>query len=244
MENGYRISQKDLNDFYESYKTNENIKINIEDKYELDLKKFLKSEKKLDGDELVNLFFPDNEYYDIFISHSHSEANKASVLANFLEKLGLKVFLDSKIWKSADSLLKEIDYEYCYNKESRLYDYDKRNFSTSHVHLLLASAIGNVINNSKIFIFLESSSSIRLDENSSTFVNSPWIYQELKYFEIIMKNKAILYAEFEKFGVENSLEIERNVDLNKLLRYLKKETLESFTSKGKTEILNILIKKR
>lgn len=84
------------------------------------LERFLKPENGIiDGNALKELIFPtgvnqDFPDFDVFISHSHNDAQDAERLAEVLKhKYGKTPFLDKYIWSSADGLLRKIDEEYC-----------------------------------------------------------------------------------------------------------------------------------
>lgn len=89
---------------------------------------------------------------------------EAVVLATWIEKHypNQTCFIDSFAWGSADQLLKEIDNKYCWKKHSKTYDYQKRNFMTSPVHAFLSTSLLDIIESSKICIFIESQESVSL----------------------------------------------------------------------------------
>nr|MBK7064154.1 hypothetical protein [Deltaproteobacteria bacterium] len=58
---------------------------------------------------------------------------------------GLTAFVDSSVWGDANELLAEIDNRFCWSDDRRTYDYRKRNNSTSHVHMMLATALSVMI---------------------------------------------------------------------------------------------------
>lgn len=128
---------------------------------------------------------------DIFLSHSHKDVELANNFAQFLdEKLGLKTFIDSQAWGYADQLLKQIDKDYCYQSESNTYDYDKRNISTTHVHMILSMALTEMINKTECVMFLNTPNSIVL-EDEMNITNSPWIYNELVITKLIKKHNPL-----------------------------------------------------
>lgn len=146
----------------------------------------------IDGDKVKDLIFPtDGEYFpsfDVFISHSHNDTDKAERLADYLrENCGKQPFLDNYVWSSADSLLNEIDRIWCRNADGKFFNYQKRNFSSSHVHTMLSMAIFEMIARCESFIFIESNDSIdyRALKKNNTRTQSPWIYQELQYAEML-----------------------------------------------------------
>ncbi|MEG1312906.1 MAG: hypothetical protein RSD40_01190 [Bacilli bacterium] len=145
----------------------------------------------LDGSEITKEWFP-QENWDVFISHSHNDKDLAIHLAAWLQRtFDLKVFVDSFIWGSADELLIAIDNEYCVLREEKnnvTYNYDKRNFSTSHVHMMLSGALSDVIYNTECIIFLNTPNSININGLEDKETNSPWIYNEIKITSIVEKH--------------------------------------------------------
>ena len=152
------------------------------------LKEYIRGKDDIiDGSKLQSIWFPtDNKsfMYDIFISHSHEDSESAQLLASWLEKsCGLRCFLDAAVWQSADLLLKEIDEDYCIEKNTKNYNYQKRNFSTSHVHAMLTMAIMDIMDRTECSIFIKSSQSIKLEEAINTKTLSPWLYLELSFMK-------------------------------------------------------------
>lgn len=151
-------------------------------------KEILKSSTMADGTIngaiLSALNFPLQQHYDVFISYSHDDEETAKVLFLLLTRANISCFLDSTIWHSADTLLKEIDDRYSLSSGSILdakYDYTKRNYSTSHVHAMLSMAMLEAIDRSDLCIFLKSENSISLKEGIEQGTLSPWIYEEQQY---------------------------------------------------------------
>lgn len=157
------------------------------------LKELLKPDDngKIDGNAVKNVIFPTDgdrfPKFDVFISHSHNDIEYAETLAQYLRTKGKTPFLDNYVWSSADGLLMQIDNKYCLNKDESFYLYDKRNFSTSHVHSMLSMAILEMIARCELFIFIESEKSIDYaklrDKGNKT--QSPWLYQELQYVRML-----------------------------------------------------------
>ncbi len=125
---------------------------------------------------------------DIFISHSHSDISKVKAFAGWLhERFGLEAFIDSCSWGYCDDLLNKIDKKYCYKPETDTYNYNLRNYTTSHVHMMLSTALTEMIDKTECIIFFNTPNSISLateldkikkkDKKHATI--SPWIYHEL-----------------------------------------------------------------
>ncbi|WP_425218985.1 hypothetical protein [Ralstonia solanacearum] len=127
---------------------------------------------------------------DVFISHSHADETLAVAIAAALEdKLELKCFVDSCVWGNSEVLLKEIDNKYCVHSNGTSYDYDQRNRSTSHVHMMLQGALAKMIARTECVIFLNTPKSmVTKDElENETRTGSPWIYTEVLTTKLIEK---------------------------------------------------------
>ncbi|MFV1848460.1 hypothetical protein ACNJRW_19935 [Stenotrophomonas maltophilia] len=151
---------------------------------------YLSDDGSLDAKELSKAWFPAIKA-DVFISHSHNDEAKALRLAGWLEQhFGLNSFIDSTVWNSADALLKKIDDKYCMQENRTSYDYDKRNLSTSHVHMMLAMAITEMIDRCECLFFLNTPASITPGKTiNEAKTSSPWIYAEIAISKTIQKKQ-------------------------------------------------------
>ncbi|MGL5262686.1 MAG: hypothetical protein ACRC9P_09930, partial [Bacteroides sp.] len=110
-------------------------------------------------------------------------------LAGWLKNtFGLTVFIDSCVWGHSNDLLKEIDTNYCYQSESKVYNYQKRNYSTSHVHMMLSVALTQMIYNTECLFFLNTPNSIT-PKSIISQSESPWIYSEIATTRLIKLRK-------------------------------------------------------
>lgn len=127
----------------------------------------------------------------VFISHSHKDESLALGLAGYLQSLGLIPFIDSMIWGDSSQLLRRIDNQHCRSDDdSKYFDYAKRNYSTSHVHMMLASALAEMIDRTDAVIFLNTPNSIDIESAAApgdAVTASPWIYHELATSRIVRK---------------------------------------------------------
>lgn len=157
--------------FYESYKN----------KLRCNLENFVNSNGIIDGNKLQMSWFPTFLNFDVFLSHSHNEEKRAIALAGFLKKkLNLTTFIDSCLWGYIDDLLYKIDCKYCLQEDNKYFNYKKRNFSTSHVHMMLSTAISTMIDKCECLFFLNTPNTILLEDNiNNQQISSPWIYNEL-----------------------------------------------------------------
>ncbi len=181
-----------------------------------ELRRLVKGESGIiDGKSLRNFVFPiDN--YDVFISHSHDDLEKAKQFAAWLkEKYEYSVFLDSFVWNSADSLLQEIDNLYC-KQRNGLYNYHKRNYSTAHIHTMLSMSIMEIIKQSQVGILIDSHHSINLKKlrnSAQAKTLSPWIYQEIMFMRQFANPKSST-REFCSESINEDLQIAHTVDLS------------------------------
>jgi hypothetical protein len=124
---------------------------------------------------------------DIFISHAHSDERTVIVFSELLKEcLGLTSFIDSCVWGYASDLLRIIDDEYCWNSRSETYNYTKRNFSTSHVHMMLSTALLMMIDNCECVFFIDTPNSVNTKDVIKRTI-SPWIYSEINISRLIKR---------------------------------------------------------
>lgn len=150
------------------------------------LAQYITEDGIINGTELKNHWFSITKK-DVFISHSHDDIYKVIAFAGWLhEAFGLEAFIDSCSWGYCDNLLNKIDKRYCYKSKTNTYDYDMRNYTTSHVHMMLSTALTEMIYNTECIIFFNTPQSInmaseldKIKKNSKQSTISPWIYHEL-----------------------------------------------------------------
>lgn len=186
----------------------------------------------LNGNRIQQDWFP-LILCDVFISHSHADEDKAHGLAGWLSsEFGIKAFVDSTVWGYADTLLKEIDNRYCRTEDKLHYDYNLRNGSTSHVHLMLSMALAKMIERTECLFFLNPSSITT--EESINRTRSPWIYYEIgisallrqKEPRLVRNNEIIKAFSYIRENLEIEYELDaqhlREIDNMTLIRWLQK----------------------
>lgn len=170
-----------------SLETGRSIKKITNDSVKKSLDSFLLNNGSLDGTKIIEEWFPEIKSH-IFLSHSHKDEEKALIIAGLLyEKFKIWTFIDSTVWGYSNDLLKKIDDLYCLNSDGLNYNYDKRNYSTVHVNLMLSTALNKMIDNSECLLFLNSPNSISTSTEISQKTNSPWIFSEIATTKIIRK---------------------------------------------------------
>lgn len=126
-------------------------------------------ELHVDGDAVKNIWFPINNKYKVFISHSHNDNNIAGSLAKEIEdKFGVSCFVDGAVW------LFYKDLADCFANRYKCYDVDK---IRENVYMLLVQSLFEVLINSEYFFFIETSNSIDYSNDNVTY--SPWLFFEL-----------------------------------------------------------------
>ncbi|MDR1962670.1 MAG: hypothetical protein LBQ50_02710 [Planctomycetaceae bacterium] len=139
----------------------------------------------IDGTQLQNNWFPQINA-DVFISHSHQDLELATNFAAWLNGcFNLNSFIDSAVWGYANDLLKMIDDKLCYNNIMEVYDYNKRNYSTAHVHSMLSNALMQMIDKTECLFFLNTSNSVSVSDTVQNKTESPWLYLELSASQFI-----------------------------------------------------------
>jgi hypothetical protein len=175
----------DVKSIEEYYSAGE--KLYLKDKAQVgqSLSKFILSDNSLDGGAIQSAWFPQVEA-QIFISHSHEDQIFAIALAGWLwNKFKLKAFVDSCIWGHASDLIRIIDNKYCL-RPTGIYSYAKRNISTSHVHMMLSSALAIMLDRTECLFFINTPQSIK-PYRGIPKTESPWIYSEIVLTQIIEK---------------------------------------------------------
>jgi hypothetical protein len=190
MFSGFNLSAIDLSEELRGYYQKGTAHFErYKNRVEANLNKYICENGSLSGTEIQKDWFPEVNA-DIFLSHSHKDEETVIALAGWLnEKFGLKEFIDSCIWGYAPDLLKILDDEFCVSERGgrhTIYNYEKRNYSTSHVYMMLSIALSKMIDKAESLFFYNTPSSITtessIDEGST---NSPWIYHELQTSTLI-----------------------------------------------------------
>lgn len=207
----YRIDVNVLNEIGDKFKKTKKerlLNVNVEGK------------DVLKADELRKAFFNTEDKYDIFISYSYKDKDSALKLAGVIESLSKKkVFCDCAEWGDYRELLKKIDKEFCKHSNGTSYDYDKRNNSTAHIHMLLASSLFQIITRVDTVIFITSNNlSIEKDINKGYLdeeTTSPWIYFEYLLADSLKPKTVMAYdSKNESIQLSRDLRVNHKVDIS------------------------------
>ena len=139
---------------------------------------------------------------------------------------------------------------------SNLYDYEKRNSSTAHVHAMLSIALMEMIEQCECCIFIQSENSTipslklkSISNEDKTF--SPWIYEEINYMNMLQPHKSQrLLRYFSKLDeseqrqingiTDHPVPIVHGLNLDKFTKVTRNEL--PYLAEGK-DWLNILYRK-
>ncbi|MDD4968023.1 MAG: hypothetical protein PHT07_01195 [Paludibacter sp.] len=237
MYNGFKLLarfQGNEDSYYqrglELYSENKKTIINSLDNY-------ISTDSVLDGEKMEEDWFPQVNT-DIFISHSHKDQELAITLSGWLlEVFGITSFIDSLIWGCADDLIKEIDGRYCYNDQTNTYNYTLRNLSTSHVHMMLSTALQKMIHKTECLFFINTPNSTMVSEIENQTL-SPWIYSEIVFSKIVKRVRPLRYRHLRltnfatgKTGIgslyEKDMKISHSLDIDHLID-IDSETLNKW----------------
>ncbi len=212
----YRGFKLDIQDEFEEY-FEKGRSLYVRDKAHIkhSLSSFLSDDGMLDGSKIEDNWFKQIKA-DVFISHSHEDRRIAIALAGWLSSLGIRAFVDSCIWGNSDELLRLIDNEHCYQSLTHTYSYERRNRTTSHVHMMLSTALMKMIDKTECLFFINTPRSISTSEVVDQ-TESPWIYAELSMTELIRINipSRVLDEERRTFSKGGRVEMFEHVQIMK-----------------------------
>ena len=189
MYRGYNLADVTFTKNWQNYRNDNDLYENFKKAIRPSLELYIIDNGILNAEKIQKDWFPEINAH-IFISHSHKDEGLAIALAGWLwNKFGLKAFIDSCVWGYANDLLKILDNQYCQNNKPNSYNYNKRNYSTSHVHMLLMTALNKMIDKTECVFFLNTENSVSIESEIKNHTLSPWIYGEIETTRIIEKHQ-------------------------------------------------------
>jgi hypothetical protein len=180
---------------------------------------------RLNAASLTASWFPQIDA-GIFISHSHQDYEDVVALAAWLhQNFNITAFVDECLWGFCEKLLKLIDDEYCTVPRQGFYDYNKRNYSTSHVYMMLAMSLAEMVYNTECLFFYNTPNSIVPKDvfTSTEQTLSPWIFTELEMTKMVKIRKPLEHRRLRKsiasehYFSREDLQVEYKVDLSHLI---------------------------
>lgn len=153
---------------------------------------FLTPTGSVDAGKMMDEWFP-NIKANVFISHSRADKNLALGLSGLLSQIGLTPFVDSCVWHHAKDLLWEIDSKCCPIDGTDSFWYKKRNITTSHVHMMLGTALTKMMDHCECIFFLNTANSISprttqdVVAGDEKVTHSPWLFHEISMLKLLRK---------------------------------------------------------
>jgi hypothetical protein len=224
MYSGYKLTFEEYDE--ELYEIGNGIYLNDRAIVERNLERFALSSNTLDGTAIQKSWFPQIKA-EVFISHSHADEKYVITLAGFFKKyLGLNTFIDSCVWGYSVDLLREIDNMFCSNGERGSYSYEKRNYSTSHVHMMLATSLLMMLDQTECLIFIDTPNALNTKEVINS-TNSPWIYSEIVMSRCIQRKPIAYHRKELSKSIRESYENFSNISYSLDTMHLKEMNHES-----------------
>lgn len=176
------------------------------------------NDKRFNGTKMQEMLFPQIPQTSVFLSHSYGDIDQALAIQAQIKSKNVKVFIDSLYWQSVYKAQEKL---------SKNYDYDS---VLKHLHVMLITAIAQMIQSSQYFLFLQSDNSISdiQGNNTNKKTQSPWIYYELKIAEML-EQPLNTYAPQELF--ESGMEapsMKCFFDVKSIVDDMQEISLESF----------------
>lgn len=135
--------------------------------------------------DIMDKWFPKTNA-NVFLSHSHKDIEIVQYIAGVVLSKGYTPFIDSCYWGYLDNLLKRLDDKFCLDDAQKYYNYEKRNGTTTHVHLMLMNRLIETMNDCEALIFVNSQNSTKYNKDGSERItDSAWIYSELLVSEFL-----------------------------------------------------------
>lgn len=164
---------------------------------ESDIKELINSGHDLDAKVILDIVSPTGDF-DVFISHYHENEEIALKIAATLQAQGFKPFVDSQYWLHFDDVAKDLNELHLHKDKdngSDVYDHSKTKMIQKHCDVLLLSALSQVMSKCKYLIFISPPEKMVGIEHYSKYETknpktySPWIYWELIFAELLIKDK-------------------------------------------------------
>ncbi|WRC00257.1 toll/interleukin-1 receptor domain-containing protein [Helicobacter pylori] len=168
----------------------------------------------LNHNEIKEAFFspfkPQLKDAQVFLSHSHTDKNKALKVKNYLEsETNRRVFIDSLFWDYKDDVLNE------------LAKYDDASKIEDAFTLILRESLQDMIEKYPYFVFLQSDNSVS-NQGLLRITYSAWIYEELKIAHSLIADSALQKSHIKAMRVSHNI--------TNLLRMFKLISLDSLSN--------------
>ncbi|MGA2141691.1 MAG: hypothetical protein ABSG94_04635 [Brevinematales bacterium] len=204
------------------------------DRIKESIDKYLLHDGSLDGSKMQSNWFPQIES-DIFISFSHNDEDEVIAFAGYLEEMfNLNVFIDSCVWKYANDLIRLLNNDCCHIYHDNICDTTTTDYNdlvslTSHVHMMLSTALTMMIDRAECVFFFDTNESIIPKYIYDKKTYSPWLYHEISMTKLVKNRSLSEYREKRydhgKIAMEEMI-IEK--DLRRITHNVSKDHLINF----------------
>lgn len=167
------------------------------------IRNYILQDDVIDATEMQSSWFSTTKSCNrthVFLSHKHRDLEYAEKFAAWLYKyFGIITFIDSFVWGNSYVLQKKLDNKFCKNTDKSTYSYEKRNFSTAHVHMMLANALTMMIDQCECFFWLDLNNDdsfeaqLSFASDNETITDSAWIYHEITTAQMIQRRSVKEY---------------------------------------------------
>ena len=192
---------------------------------EEEIRSLIKSGDELDASKILDIVSPQGNF-DVFISHYHENEKLALSVAAILKGKGYKPFVDSQYWLHFDAVAENLN-NYHFHKDtkgSEVYDHSKTKMVQKHCDVMLISALSNVMAKCKYLIFINPPENIigietySKTDSASPKTYSPWIYWELIFAEILLKENKNSLRECKMFDAEDLPSIKYPLSVKNMIK--------------------------
>lgn len=129
------------------------------------------NEECIAAKKIVDMLFPTDERYDLFVSHCHDDKNKALRVKEELEQRGYRAFVDEGSWMNVYEVMEEF-------QSTEWWVPREWNRIASHFIIMLSEALRKTIEKSDNFLLILPEG-CRRPENGVLLHPSPWISMEV-----------------------------------------------------------------
>lgn len=179
--------------------------------------------------KIVDMLFPTDERYDLFVSHCHDDKNKALRVKEELEQRGYRAFVDEGSWMNVFEVMEKFQFDECVPIEW--------NRIASHFIIMLSEALRKTIEKSDNFLLILPEG-CRRPENGVLLHPSPWISMEVgaahsiysiqqKVAAFLRKKQAILEKKGAMINASHAPRIEYEIPT----KFLTKVSWEALLAK-------------
>lgn len=159
------------------------------------LDSFISPDGVISASTMMEEWFPISTA-QVFISHSRADKDLALTLAGWLkDTFEIVSFVDSCMWGHSNKLLRQLDNAHSKTGPST-YSYERSTIMAGHVHLMLSTALTQMMDQCECIFFLNtghSSKTVSVNEMAESseehVTQSPWLFHEISMMQLLRRRK-------------------------------------------------------